>query len=57
MSDLSKLKLGTAPDSWGVWFPSDPYQVTWEVYLDDPITTPAAELRSTASTRGEPSSV
>jgi inosose dehydratase len=35
MTDLSKLKLGTAPDSWGVWFPSDPHQVTWDVYLDE----------------------
>jgi inosose dehydratase len=33
--DLSKLKLGTAPDSWGVWFPSDPNQVTWQQYLDE----------------------
>lgn len=35
MSDLSRLRLGTAPDSWGVWFPSDPDQVTWDVYLDE----------------------
>lgn len=35
MSDLSKISLGTAPDSWGVWFPSDPHQVTWEQYLDE----------------------
>jgi inosose dehydratase len=35
MSDLSQLRLGTAPDSWGVWFPSDPDQVTWDVYLDE----------------------
>jgi inosose dehydratase len=35
MSGLSKLSLGTAPDSWGVWFPSDPHQVTWETYLDE----------------------
>ena len=35
MSDLTKLRLGTAPDSWGVWFPSDPHQVTWDVYLDE----------------------
>jgi inosose dehydratase len=35
MADLSKLRLGTAPDSWGVWFPSDPHQVTWDVYLDE----------------------
>jgi inosose dehydratase len=35
MSDLSQLRLGTAPDSWGVWFASDPHQVTWDVYLDE----------------------
>jgi inosose dehydratase len=35
MSDLTKLRLGTAPDSWGVWFPRDPHQVTWDVYLDE----------------------
>jgi inosose dehydratase len=35
MADLSQLRLGTAPDSWGVWFPNDPHQVTWEVYLDE----------------------
>jgi inosose dehydratase len=35
MSDLAKLRLGTAPDSWGVWFASDPHQVTWEQYLDE----------------------
>jgi inosose dehydratase len=32
---LARLRLGTAPDSWGVWFPSDPHQVTWDVYLDE----------------------
>lgn len=35
MSTLSTLRLGTAPDSWGVWFPSDPHQVTWQTYLDE----------------------
>src|SRR6266568_4745865 len=30
-----QLKLATAPDSWGVWFASDPNQVTWDVYLDE----------------------
>ena len=25
-----KITLGTAPDSWGVWFPSDPDQVAAE---------------------------
>ena len=33
--DLSRLQLGTAPDSWGVWFPRDPHQVDWKQYLDD----------------------
>lgn len=32
---LSRLRLGTAPDSWGVWFPEDPHQVTWQQYLDE----------------------
>jgi inosose dehydratase len=30
-----RLRLGTAPDSWGVWFPSDPDQVGWQQYLDE----------------------
>lgn len=34
-TDLSRLRLGTAPDSWGVWFPQDPHQVTWTRYLDE----------------------
>lgn len=25
-TDLSRLTLGTAPDSWGVWFEQDPHQ-------------------------------
>jgi len=34
-TDLSRLTLGVAPDSWGIWFASDPHQVTWERYLDE----------------------
>jgi inosose dehydratase len=30
-----RLHLGTAPDSWGVWFPDDPKQVPWSRYLDE----------------------
>jgi inosose dehydratase len=30
-----RLLLGTAPDSWGVWFPDDPRQVPWSRYLDE----------------------
>ncbi len=29
------LRLGTAPDSWGVWFADDPRQVPWSTYLDE----------------------
>jgi inosose dehydratase len=34
-TDLSRLRLGTAPDSRGVWFPEDDHQVTWKQYLDE----------------------
>jgi inosose dehydratase len=34
-ADLSRLKLGTAPDSWGVWFAADEHQVGWTQYLDE----------------------
>nr|WP_198423585.1 TIM barrel protein [Microlunatus antarcticus] len=27
------MTIGTAPDSWGVWFPSDPEQVSADVFL------------------------
>ena len=30
--------IGTAPDSWGVWFPDDPQQTTWERFLDEAAT-------------------
>jgi inosose dehydratase len=29
------VTIGTAPDSWGVWFPDDPVQVKPEVFLDE----------------------
>lgn len=35
MSTLSNLRLGTAPDSWGVWFPDDPRQAPWSQFLDE----------------------
>lgn len=31
----NKLKVGTAPDSWGVWFPEDDKQVSWQTFLDE----------------------
>ena len=32
---FDRLTLGTAPDSWGVWFADDAYQVSWKQYLDE----------------------
>ena len=29
------IKIGIAPDSWGVWFPSDARQTPWHRYLDE----------------------
>lgn len=29
------VKIGSAPDSWGVWFPSDPKQIPWSRFLDE----------------------
>ncbi len=29
------LKIGTAPDDWGVWFPSNEKQTPWSRYLDE----------------------
>jgi inosose dehydratase len=34
-TNLARLRLGIAPDSWGVWFPDDPHQVTWRQYLEE----------------------
>ena len=29
------VTVGVAPDSWGVWFPSDPKQTPWHRFLDE----------------------
>ena len=29
------VKIGSAPDSWGVWFPSDDKQIPWQRCLDE----------------------
>ena len=29
------MRVGSAPDSWGVWFPNDPHQVPWSRFLDE----------------------
>ncbi|WP_431784895.1 sugar phosphate isomerase/epimerase family protein [Streptomyces chumphonensis] len=31
----NRLRIGSAPDSWGVWFPDDERQVPWERFLDE----------------------
>ena len=31
----SHIRLGSAPDSWGVWFADDPVQMPWEQFLDE----------------------
>jgi inosose dehydratase len=30
-----KIQIGSAPDSWGVWFPSDQKQIPWRRFLDE----------------------
>jgi inosose dehydratase len=30
-----RIRLGTAPDSWGVWFADDPAQTPWSRFLDE----------------------
>jgi inosose dehydratase len=30
-----RVVLGSAPDSWGVWFPDDPHQTPWRRFLDE----------------------
>jgi inosose dehydratase len=30
-----KVTVGTAPDSWGVWFSSDPKQTPWNRFMDE----------------------
>jgi inosose dehydratase len=32
---LDRIRLGTAPDSWGVWYPDDPQQLPWDRFLDE----------------------
>jgi inosose dehydratase len=34
-STRSRLRLGSCPDSWGVWFADDPGQTPWHRFLDE----------------------
>ena len=29
------IKVGSAPDNWGVWFPDDPRQIPWDRFMDE----------------------
>lgn len=29
------IRVGSAPDSWGIWFPDDPNQLAWARFLDE----------------------
>jgi inosose dehydratase len=32
---MGNVNIGSAPDSWGVWFANDPQQTPWERFLDE----------------------
>ena len=32
---MNRLRAGTCPDSWGVWFADDPLQTPWHRFLDE----------------------
>ena len=32
---MSTILVGSAPDSWGVWFPNDPEQTPYTRFLDE----------------------
>jgi inosose dehydratase len=32
---IVRTRVGSAPDSWGVWFPQDEHQTTWTRFLDE----------------------
>lgn len=32
---MSTIRVGSAPDSWGVWFPDDPQQTPYHRFLDE----------------------
>jgi inosose dehydratase len=42
MGTNAAVKLGVAPDSWGVWFADDPRQTPWTRYLDEVAQTGVA---------------
>lgn len=64
---MTELRLGSCPDSWGVWFADDPRQTPWQRFLDELagvgyewlelgpygyLPTHPAQLRDELATRG-----
>jgi inosose dehydratase len=35
ITETQGLRIGTAPDSWGVWYPDHPRQIPWPRFLDE----------------------
>jgi inosose dehydratase len=35
MAETPQIRLGSAPDSWGVWLPDDDRQTPWQRFLDE----------------------
>jgi len=35
LTTTESIRIGTAPDSWGVWFPEHPSQIPWDRFLDE----------------------
>ena len=49
-----RLALGTAPDSWGIWFPDDPQQPHWARFSTRsfmPASGPSSSARSATCPR------
>ena len=47
--EYARLHLGTAPDSWGIWFPDDPKQPYWSRFStkwSKPVSGPSNSARS-----------
>jgi inosose dehydratase len=36
---IRRLRLGSCPDSWGVWFANDPLQTPWDRFLDEMVAS------------------
>jgi len=41
MTSTGRIRIGSAPDSWGVWFPDDPEQTPADRFFAGPISEAA----------------